>query len=290
MIRGIEGPPIAISGRSPRSVLRRLWQADSRARIGLLVLAVLLALALAAPAMHDPTAQDAKARLLPPSWEHPFGTDEIRRDIFSRTFNGLRSSIQVSVLAVLLGAGAGIFAGFAVGYVGHTFDVVLMRVVDAWLAFPGLLAAIAVLTVIGPGMRGVSIALLLFNMPAFIRMARAQALAERDRDYVLAARSLGAPPIRIVVRHIAINAMPPLLTQLSIALAAAILIAAALSFLGMGERPPAPSLGGMINAARPHLGDAWWYVAFPSGVLSLFLLSLTMLSDAINDHLGAGRR
>ncbi|MCC7366487.1 MAG: ABC transporter permease [Dehalococcoidia bacterium] len=281
---------LAYEVRVPRWRSIRL-PADRRARAGIFILLVLVLLAAAAPVLAgDPVAQDAPARLLAPSWEHPFGTDELRRDLFARTLFGLRTSLGIGLVAVICGASAGATLGFWAGYGPGWLDALAMRLIDAWLAFPGMLAAIAVLTVVGPGMLGVGAALALFNVPSFARLARAQALTQKNKDYVQSARALGAGPGRVVVRHIAVNALPPLLTQLALALSASILIAAALSFLGLGERPPEPSLGGLINASRQHMREAWWYMAFPSAVLGMLMLALTLLADAFGDPPSAGYR
>lgn len=279
----------ALDARRPAGFTLRLRRVDRRAIIAVAILAVLAGLAFASPYLFaDPVRQDAPGRLLAPSLDHPFGTDELRRDLLARTFAGLRASLIVAFSSVPLGAAAGVAVGFTAGYAGGLTDALLMRLIDAWLAFPGLLAALAILTILGPGNESIIVALAIFNVPVFARLSRAQVLSERNRDYVVAARALGAGPIRIVVRHIAVNALAPLVTQVAIALPISILIAAGLSFLGLGERPPAPSLGGLINAARPYLRDAWWYTAFPAAVLGLLLLALTLLADAISDAV-AGR-
>jgi peptide/nickel transport system permease protein len=234
-------------------------------------------------AWHDPITQDAKARFLSPSLDHPFGTDELRRDLFARTLFGLRTSLIVSLGAVTAGSAIGISVGFLTGYAGGIVETVAMRAVDALLAFPGLLKALAIITILGPSVRNVAIAIAIFNIPAFARLSRAQMLAEKHRDYVQAAQALGAGSLRVIFRHISWNALPPLLTQVSLAMAAAVLLEAALSFLGLGQRPPDPSLGSLINASKSNLRDAWWYVVFPGATLALLLLCLNLLADAINE-------
>ncbi len=246
-----------------------------------LVFAVVLGPSLAG----DPISQSASARLLAPSLAHPFGTDELRRDILARILTGLSTSIVVSFLAVFPGALIGITLGFTAGYGGRLVDSVVMRVIDAWMAFPGVLSALAILTALGPGKYSVAMALMVFTVPAFTRLSRAQMLTERRKDYVLAAVVLGASPVRIVLRHIGVNALPALITQLALSLNAGILIAAALSFLGLGEAPPNPSLGGLLNESRAYLRDAWWYVTFPSLTLAALLIFLNLTADAINDRL-----
>jgi peptide/nickel transport system permease protein len=253
--------------------------------IGLAVLGVLVGAAIFAPLLtwHDPNAQDASARFLAPSWEHPFGTDELRRDLYSRTLFGLRVSLALSVTSVVIGATLGIVLGFISGYAGGWLDAFIMRIVDTLLAFPGLLSALAIVTILGPSIRNVAIAIAFFSVPSFARLSRAQMLGERNKDYVASANALGAGAVRIVFRHIAPNAIAPLLTQVALFMASAVIVSASLSFLGLGERPPDPSLGGLINNAKSNLQTAWWYPTFPGLALALLLLSLNLLADAVND-------
>lgn len=273
-----------VRGSSQRTALARLLR-NPQGVLGLTGLGLLACLAVFANtiAWHDPIAQTAGGRFLPPSWDHPFGTDELRRDLFARTLVGLRASLLVSLGAVGAGSSVGVALGFLAGYAGRLIETMAMRVVDAFLAFPGLLAALAIITIMGPGVRNVAIAIALFNIPVFTRLARAQMLVEKQKDYVLAARALGARPMRIVFRHVGPNAIPPLLTQAALAMAQAVLLEAALSFLGLGQQPPHPSLGGLINGSKTHLQEAWWYALFPGTCLALLLLSLNLLADAINE-------
>lgn len=272
---------------SPRPAMRpRSLRADRRIWTGISgLVALVLFCTVGAMLAGDPTAQDAPGRLLPPSWTHPFGTDEFRRDLLARTATGLRVSLLTSVLAVPAGASLGTALGLVVGYTGGWPDKLSMRALDAWMAFPGVLAAFAIVAILGPGMLSIGVALALFSFPVFARVSRAQTMAERQRDYVLAARAIGAGPARILMRHVLPNTVAPLVTQLALTLTASILIASALSFLGLGERPPTPSLGGLLNSSRNYIREAWWYVTFPGAVLALLLLSLNLLSDAVADHL-----
>ena len=248
---------------------------------GLLIIAIA---AIAAPviAWHDPIAQDASARLLSPSWNHPFGTDELRRDLFSRNLHGLKTALALSFVSVLTSAVIGTVAGFTVGYVRGWADSVVMRLVDALLAFPGLLIAFAILTILGEGLENIGIAIVVFAIPGFTRLARAQMLGERNKDYVLAAQVLGASTPRIIFRHIVINALPPLLVQVALAIASGVLIVAALGYFGLGIEADTPSLGGLVNDSRPYLQRAWWYPVFPGAILAFLLLCLNLLADAIN--------
>ncbi|MYH68552.1 MAG: ABC transporter permease, partial [Dehalococcoidia bacterium] len=205
--------------------------------VAIIGLVLLVVGAVGAPviAQHDPIEQDAAGRFLAPSTEHWFGTDQLRRDLFSRTLFGLRASLAVSLISVAVGTSIGVTIGFLAGFIGGLLEAAAMRLVDALLAFPGLIAALAILNILGPGVRSIGIAIAFFTIPAFARLARAQMLAEKNKDYVLASQALGASPQRVVFRHIAINAFPPLLTQMALLMAVAVLITAALSFLGLGD-------------------------------------------------------
>ena len=254
--------------------------------IALVGLLLLIVGAVGAPviAQYDPIDQETAAgRFLSPSTENWFGTDELRRDLFARTLYGLRTSFAVSLISVVLGTGVGVTIGFLAGFMGGWAETAAMRLVDALLAFPGLLAALAILTILGPGVRNIGIAIAFFTIPAFARLSRAQMLAEKNKDYVLASQALGASPQRIIFRHIAINAFPPLLTQMALLMAVAVLITAALSFLGLGDQPPTPSLGGLLNTSRQYLREAWWYAFFPGVTFAMLLFCLNLLSDAINE-------
>ncbi len=231
------------------------------------------------------------ARLLAPSGEYWFGTDDLSRDVFSRILFGLRISLYVSVVGVLGGGLVGTAIGFISGYAGGWLEAVLMRFVDTLLAFPFLLLGIAVLAILGTGTSQVALALGIANIPVFARLARAQLLTEKERDYVLAARCLGASPPRIVGRHIAANALPPLLVQVALAMAFAVIAEATLSFLGLGASPPTPTLGIILSDGRRWLfAGNWWFVLFPTLGLSLILLSLNFLADSVVEAIDPHRR
>ena len=277
--------PRARAGRSMwANTLRRLLRNPQGAIAvgGLLIIAVA---AIGAPviAWHDPIAQDASARLLSPSWDHPFGTDELRRDLFARNLHGLKTALVLSFLAVMTGAVIGTMTGFTVGYVRGWADAAVMRLVDALLAFPGLLIAFATLTVLGEGLENIGIAIAVFVFPGFTRLSRAQMLGERNKDYVLAAQVLGASTTRVIFRHIVLNALPPLLVQVALAIAGGVLVVAALGYFGLGLQADTPSLGGLVNSSRPYLQRAWWYPVFPGAILAFLLLCLNLFADAINE-------
>ena len=257
---------------------------ERRGQIALLILGGFLLSALLAPliAPFDPEGQIRGARLESPSWSYPFGTDDVSRDLLSRMIFGVRISLAVSAGAVAIGMPIGVAIGYVAGYRGGWADAILMRVVDTMLAFPGILTALVVLTVLGTGTREVAITLGITAVPVFGRLARGQMLQEKQRDYAMAARTLGAGPVRIILRQIAINTLPPLLIQAALVMAFAIIAEASLSFLGLGASPPTPTIGLILDDARGFLLDgAWWFVLAPLVALALLLVALNFLADAI---------
>jgi peptide/nickel transport system permease protein len=236
-------------------------------------------------APYDPLEQDGRAELVGPSAAHPFGTDELGRDLLSRVIYGSRTSLMVGVLAVTLGSLIGVTSGLAAGYVGGWLDALIMRVLDVLLAFPAILIGIAIAAMLGPGATNAAIALAIVSVPQFSRITRASVLGEKERDYVQAARSIGVRNVSIAVRHILPNTVSPFLVQLSLSMGYAVLLEAGLSFLGLGTQPPDPSWGGMLNASRTYLRDAPYYAIFPGIALSVLLLGLNFLSDALRDAL-----
>jgi len=279
----IPGPRARAAQSMWADTLRRLIR-NPQGAVAVAGLLIIFVAAVGAPliAWHDPITQDASARLLSPSWNHPFGTDELRRDLFSRNLHGLRTALVLSILAVLTGAAIGTMVGFTVGYVRGWADSVAMRLVDAMLAFPGLLFAFAALTILGEGLENIGIAIAVFNIPGFTRLSRAQMLGERNKDYVLAAQVVGATIPRVIFRHIVVNAIPPLLVQVALAIAGGVLVVAALGYFGFGLEADTPSLGGLVNDSRPYLQRAWWYPVFPGAILAFLLLCLNLFADAIN--------
>jgi len=235
---------------------------------------------------HDPTQLDLTGRLLPPSPQHWFGTDELGRDILSRTIYGARISLTVAVsvvgLSLLLGIGAGLTSGF---YGGLTDTLLNVYVNNAFLALPGILLAIAFVAFVGPGVLNLVLALALSGWVGYARLIRAQVMAVREREYVEAARGLGASDIRILGMHVLPNIIQPVLVQAAVGMAGAILAEATLSFLGLGIPPPAPSWGSMLNDARSHLFDAPHLTVFPAVAVMLAVLSFNFLGDALRDLL-----
>lgn len=265
-----------------------LWRLG-RHRLGLtgLTITVLMTLlALAGPSLlpGDPTALDVMRTLSPPSAAHWFGTDDFGRDLLARVVYGMRTSLFVggAVLAVtvVLGALPGLLAGYF-----PMADHVIMRVMDALMAFPAILLALAVLTIAGPAALNVVLALGIAYSPRMARLARASAISVRFREYVESARAMGASSMRILTRHVIPNALAALIVQGTFTFAYAILGEAALSFVGLGTPPPAPSLGNILADARPVIREAPWMVLFPSLTLTLTILGLNLFGDGIRDVL-----
>lgn len=250
---------------------------------GIVLLVLLIVVALAAPliAPYNPIAQNRGDELTPPGGKYVLGTDEFGRDILSRIIFGTRVSLLVGVVAVVVGAGVGIPTGLLAGFFGGWVDAAIMRTWDAVLAFPGILTGIAVVAVLGPSSVNAALALAIVNVPEFSRLTRACVLRERERDYVLAARCLGGRDGRLIVRHLLPNCLAPIFVQLSLAMGFAVLLEAALSFLGLGTQPPAASWGAMLNDSRTYLRQAPWYGVFPGVALAVLLIGLNYLSDAL---------
>lgn len=268
--------------------LRSFLRSSFLGRIGFALTVFLVILALAAPlvAPASPTAQNLPARLESPSRAHWMGTDELGRDVLSRIIYGARVSMLVSI-CVVFGAGViGLAVGSLAGYFGGWFDrVVNIILINAFLSFPGILLAIAFAAFLGPGIGKVILALVVTGWAGYARLARAQALQVREMDYILAAQSLGATSLRIILRHVLPNILQPILVQATIAMAGAILAESTLSFLGVGVLAPMPSWGSMLNDARAHLFDAPHLVIFPALAVAAAVLAFNLLGDALRDYL-----
>lgn len=256
----------------------------------LLLLAVGSALLAPLLAPHDPAAQALDRRLEPPSAEHPLGLDELGRDILSRLLHGGRVSLGVGVTVVLLAGLVGSLLGALSGYVGGRLDAVLMRLTDVFLAFPGILLAIALVAVLGPALRHVILALVAIGWVGYARLVRGQVLQIREQEFVAAARAIGVPDRRVLLRHVMPNVLPTLMVQVSLSMAGAILAEASLSFLGLGIQPPTPSWGAMINAGRGHLIGAPHLALFPGLAILLTVMGLNFLGDALVDRLDPQQR
>ena len=256
------------------------------AAVGVVLLLVFTICAVFAPwlAPQDPAQLDLTGRLMGPSWAHWFGTDELGRDILSRTLFGARISLLVAVSVVGLSLAVGLVAGGLAGfYGGWTDTVVNIYVTNAFMALPGILLAIAFVAFMGPGLGNVILALAISGWVAYARLVRAQVMAVKEREFVEAARALGASTLRIMGLHILPNILQPLIVQAAIGMAGAVLAEATLSFLGLGVPPPTASWGSMLNDARSHLFDSPHLVLFPAMAVMLCVLSFNFIGDALRD-------
>ena len=270
---------------------RRLRQRKS-AMLGLVVICVLVLLAIFAPliAPYDPAQQSWTAVRKPPSWAHWFGTDESGRDLLSRVIFGARASLLAGVVSISIALTAGVPIGLLAGYRGGWLDALISRITDAMLACPNLILAIALAAFLGPSLTNAMIAIGVTATPVFVRLTRGQVLAVKVEDYVEAARAVGNPAWRIAVRHILPNILPALLVQATLAIAAAIIAEASLSFLGLGQQPPAPSWGSMLNTAQRFLTNAPWMAVWPGLAIFLSVLSFNLLGDGLRDALDPKER
>lgn len=229
-------------------------------------------------------------RLQAPSWSHPFGTDDLGRDILSRVILGAGVSLRVGFLAVGIALVVGTLVGLLAGFYGRWIDDALMRVMDMLFAFPAVLLAIAILAVRGPGSGNTALAIGIVYIPIFARVTRASVLGVREEVYVRASRSVGASDLRLLTRHVLPNAAPPIIVQTSISLAFAVLAEAALSFLGLGTQPPDPSWGLMLAEGRGFIDIAWWLAFFPGMAIFLTVLCFNLLGDGLRDVLDPRQR
>jgi peptide/nickel transport system permease protein len=254
---------------------------------GLAVVLFFIVIALFAPwlAPYDPVATSWSTVRAAPSAAHWFGADELGRDVLSRIVWGARASILAGVVSVSISLALGVPIGMLAGYVGRWVDALISRITDAMLACPFLILAIALAAFLGPSLTNAMIAIGISATPIFIRLTRAQVLAAKSEDYVEAARALGNPHLRIALRHILPNIVAPLIVQATLAIAAAVIAEASLSFLGLGQQPPAPSWGSMLNTARNYVDQAPWMAIWPGVSIFLLVLSFNLLGDGLRDAL-----
>ncbi len=286
----VSPPPAATAGP-----WRRAWRRLKRRRSALVGLAVVLSfivLALFAPwlAPQDPIAASWGAIRKAPSVEHWFGTDEIGRDVFARVVWGTRASLLAGVVSVSISLLIGVPIGLAAGFLGGWIDSVISRITDAFLACPFLILAIALAAFLGPSLTNAMIAIGISATPIFVRLTRAQVLNAKVEDYIEAARAIGNPPLRIVWRHVLPNITAPLIVQATLAIASAVIAEASLSFLGLGQQPPAPSWGSMLNTAKNYIDNAPWMAIWPGLSIFLLVLSFNLLGDGLRDALDPRQR
>ena len=282
----LPAPPDAlrVSPRAPP--LRRLVRRRGAA-LGLAAIAFFVGLALFAPliAPYDPLATSWTAIRKAPSAAHWFGTDEIGRDVLSRVIWGARASLLAGVVSVLISLSIGVPVGLLAGYAGGRIDMLISRVTDAVLACPFLILAIALAAFLGPSLTNAMIAIGVSATPVFVRLTRGQTMAIKAEDFILAARAIGNPPWRVALVHVLPNAAPALIVQATLAIAAAVIAEASLSFLGLGQQPPAPSWGSMLNTAKNYIDNAPWMAIWPGVSIFVLVLSFNLVGDGLRDAL-----
>jgi len=282
--------------REPPSGLAEFWyyfRENRGAVIGLVFLVLIVLVAIFAPliAPHNPDDQVRTALLQPPAWEpggswaYPIGTDSVGRDMLSRLIFGSRYSLFIGIVVVAISLAGGIVLGLVAGFARGAIDTAIMRVMDVLLAFPSLLLALVLVTILGPGLTNAMIAIAISYQPHYVRLARASVLSERSKDYVTASRVAGASLPRLMFVTVLPNIMAPLIVQAALSFSNAILDAAALGFLGMGAQPPTPEWGTMLADARQFILRAWWVVTFPGLAILLTVLAINLVGDGLRDAL-----
>jgi peptide/nickel transport system permease protein len=267
-------------------VVRRLWK-NKAAVLGLFVVVFLVMFCLLAPyiAPYSPLKLNIPERLQPPSLNHLLGTDQFGRDILSRLLYGGRLSLGVGIISVVLGLVPGVILGLASGFLRGNVDAAIMRGVDIMMALPSILLALLIVTVLGPGLTNTMIAVGIGGIPSMIRLVRGKVLSIRETEYIEAARSIGANDWRIMIRHILPNCAAPIIVVATMRLPSAIIMAASLSFIGLGAQAPTPEWGAMLASGRHFLTTSWWICTFPGLAIFLAVLGLNMFGDGLRDAL-----
>lgn len=273
--------------RSPWKMIVNRFKKNKRAMAGLWMVLVFLVVAIFAPwiAPHDPFEQNMQVMLEAPSIHHFFGTDEFGRDIFSRVIYGAQISLMIGIVGVLISIVFGVALGTVSGYFGGLVDSLVMRIMDIFMAFPSFLLALAIVSVLGPGMINVMIAIGIFSVPTFARISRSSVIAIKNKEYIEAARAMGGTHLFIIWKHILPNSIAPIIVLSTMRIATAILTAAGLSFLGMGAQPPTPEWGAMLSTGREYLRTAPHVSTIPGLAIMFMVLAFNMLGDGLRDAL-----
>ncbi len=255
--------------------------------VGLCVIGIMVFVALFQNVLapRDPTQIDIMSGLLGPGQGHVWGTDQYGRDVWSRVIHGARISLTVGLISVGIAASIGTTVGLVSGFYGRLADAFLMRLIDIMLAFPGILLALAIVSVLGPNLRNLMLAVGISGIPVYARLVRGSVLIAREQTYVEAARAVGTPIGLILLRHILPNVVAPIIVAASLGMGGAILSAAALSFIGLGSQPPTPEWGRMLSEGRDYLRDAWWIATFPGLAIMVTVLAMNLLGDGLRDVL-----
>jgi peptide/nickel transport system permease protein len=280
-------PPVtAASSASEWRRAARYLRKDVKVIMGCIVLVLLVSAALLAPVLapYDPNAQEYDL-LLPPSWQHPLGTDEFGRDLLSRLMTGARVSLLVGFSAVFLALVVSVPMGLLAGYYGGWVDTMIMRYIDLQWAFPSLIIAVGLMAILGPGVGNVIVAVSLAYVDDFARLARGEVLALREEEFIVASRATGGSDCRIILRHLLPNSLSPLIVQATVSISYAILAESTLSFLGLGVEITTPTWGLILSGARGYFTMAWWLAIFPGLAIMITVLSINFLGDGLRDAL-----
>ncbi|HLG71111.1 MAG TPA: ABC transporter permease [Chloroflexota bacterium] len=282
----IEQPARNAAWRSLRKTTRSILR-HKGARLGLFVFGAFVLMAILSPWIvpYDPNAQNAALGIGPPSLAHPFGTDVFGRDILSRVIDASKLSLLIAFASVAISVAGGVTLGMLTGYFQGWLDAILMRCMDVLLSFPGLVLALVLAAIMGPGLQSVIVAVGIAGIPTFARVSRGAVLSVRNNDYVEAARSIGCASGQVIRRHVLPNTLAPIIVLTTLYVAFAVLTASSLSFLGVGVRPPTAEWGSMTNEGRGILQVAWWVSTFPGLMIMLLVLSANLVGDAVRDTL-----
>lgn len=281
---------LELSGVKKEGMLQQTWNGlkkNKLAMVGLVLIILLIIMAAFADfiAPYGVDDQDLLNKFQPPCGAHLFGTDDFGRDIFSRVIYGSRYSLAIGACAAILSAAIGMLVGSVAGFYGGKTDNLLMRLIDIMLAIPSTLLGISIVAALGNGIRNVIIAVAIGAVPSYARIVRASILSVKEQEYIEAARSIGASDLRIIMRHILPNCLAPIIVQITMSVAKAILEASALSFIGLGVQPPAAEWGAMLSAARPYFRSYWWVMTFPGLAIMMIIFGLNLFGDGLRDAL-----
>jgi peptide/nickel transport system permease protein len=278
---------VSYQRRSPWASMLRRFRKNKRALVGFWMVVVFVGMAVFAQAIapYDPIEQNMDVILQPPSADHLFGTDEYGRDILSRIIYGSQISLMIGIVGVLISVVIGVGLGTVSGYFGGRTDMFIMRIMDIFMAFPSFLLALAIVSVLGPGMVNVMIAIGIFSVPTFARISRSAVISVKNKEFIEAAKSMGASHARVIFKHVLPNSVAPIIVLSTMRIATAILTASGLSFLGMGAQPPTPEWGAMLSTGREYLRTAPHVSTIPGLAIMFMVLAFNMLGDGLRDAL-----
>lgn len=284
----MSGPPLdvpVVLARRPSGL--RAFARHRGAVVGAVVLVAIIVIAIVGPQLspYDPITPMAALQLQGPTWEHPFGTDQFGRDVATRMLHGAGLSLQVGVIAVVLAFVIGVAVGLPTGYYAGRLDLVVMRFVDVLMAFPSILLALSIVSLLGPSLTNSMVAVSIAFIPLYVRMVRASTLAARELAFVEAARVIGASDRKIMLRHILPNLLGPLVVVATLGVATAIIVGASLSYLGLGAQPPTPEWGAMLSDGRNFIRTGWWLSVFPGVAIMITVLAINLIGDGLRDML-----